>query len=564
MAVFFCIPPVSSLTPYPAIPYLTSSLRQNKHVVQVYDLNILAFNTTLANLGYSIKPNELWFTGKGDSNTPIKVPLVEIRSAMDEINQCFEYSMLEGVCSHLGIPNTIQNEIWEIDHSENLSSLAQGTCNNRNLRLSIISDVWLQVSRWIDEVCENFRGPNIVGFHVISLTGQLWGILLSREIKARRPDFLTVLGGPALTNWKDILRTNPDVSVVVMGDGGIPTALVDRNGQVACSAVDVIVIGEGEETIVEVADKYDGTLESIVQIPGISFQDKDKGIINIPRRSLIHPLDKLPFPDYSDLSLTQYPQHRFGVPLMPIVGSRGCIAKCTFCGEWRLWGGKFRSRTSENIVEEIKGLQRLYGARYIRFNDSLLNGDIRILESFCDLLIKENVNIEWMGNARIRPQMTSKLLKKMYQAGCRALWYGLESGSPNILAKMRKDITLETVSNVIRNTSETGISVLTFIIVDFPGETEEDFQQTVDFVIQNRYFIDVVHVSQFALLLGSDIHQNPNGFGVKIHYDEFKFGRKYRIEPKPDIKRFNTLRSVWEQNGNPKGKFPFMPIIPSI
>ena len=204
-------------------------------------------------------------------------------------------------------------------------------------------------------------------------------------------------------------------------------------------------------------------------------------------------------------------------------------------------------RTPENIVSEFKSIKEKYGAPTVRFNDSLINCNITSLETFCDLLIKEKIGMQWMGNARIRPEMTCELLSKMHQAGCMGLWYGIESGSQRILDKMKKGYSLETARKVIQDTARNGIRVLIFMIVDFPEETTSDFEQSVDFLQQNKDYIDQVSISRFSVLHDSEIAVNPQKYGIEV--TERKIGANYRYlySPMPQSNRYETLNSVWRQ-----------------
>ena len=127
-------------------------------------------------------------------------------------------------------------------------------------------------------------------------------------------------------------------------------------------------------------------------------------------------------------------------------------------------------------------------------------------------MIEDNVGMQWMGMARIRSEMTDALLGKMRQAGCMGLWFGIESGSQRILRKMKKGYNIETAKDVIRDSAKNGIRVLTFMIVDFPGETQRDFEQSVSFLEQNKEFIDQVSISRFGVLPKSEISHNPQEY----------------------------------------------------
>jgi radical SAM superfamily enzyme YgiQ (UPF0313 family) len=527
LSVFLCIPPVSSLVPYPALPYLTSSLRANNQKVSTFDLNIKAFNLTLFHQGIEIKPREILRKSNNTKKAKwIKVPIAEIYSTMRDGQEIFEKIMLKEAYDQLGY--SVSNLIFKDIISE-------------ESKQATLSGVWKICNDWFLEVAHDSKEQDIVGFHVISHTGLMWSILLARKLKKIHPRILTVLGGPAFLSAQEVLSVN--------------------------SEIDVIVRGEGEVTISEIADFYDGSLESIKGIDGISYRIDKDGIVSNADRQLIKSLDDLPFPDYDDLPLHEYPQNKFGIPVMPVVGSRGCIGDCVFCVEKRLWGNTYRMRSPENIVSEIKNIKEKYGSAIIRFNDSLINCNIKSLEKLCDLLIEEKLGIEWTSNARIRPEMNNKLLEKMRQAGCMGLWFGIESGSQRILRKMKKGIDLEIAKNVIHDTAKNGIRVQIFTIVDFPGETLCDFNKSVAFLEQNYRFIDQVSVSRFGVLHDSEIYRNPQEYGIELIKGKTAVNCSYFYSPTPGSYRFENLRSVWnrlslEKTAGSKRKHPLKIIVP--
>ena len=485
MSVFLCIPPVSSLVPYPAIPYLTSSLKANNQKVSTFDLNIKAFNLTLFHQELEIKPAEI--LRKSDNKGKAKwtkVPDSEIYSTIQDSQKLFEEIMLKEASDQLGY--TYSNSVSKDIISE-------------ESKQATLSDIWKICNDWLLEIANDPTEQNIVGFHVITHTGLLWSVLLARKLKKIQPRILTVLGGPAFASWEEVLSANPEI--------------------------DLIVRGEGEVTISDIANSYNGSLESIMGIDGISFRKANGKIISNVDRQLIKSLDDLPFPLYDNLPLEEYPQNKFGMPIMPIVGSRGCIGDCVFCVEKRLWGNTYRMRSPENIVSEFKNIKEKYGVSTIRFNDSLINCNIKSLEKLCDLLIEENIGVQWMGMARVRSEMTDKLLRKMRQAGCMGLWFGIESGSQRILRKMKKGYDIETAKNVVRDAAKNGIRVLTFMIVDFPGETQRDFEQSVAFLEQNQEFIDQVSISRFGVLPDPEIARNPQEYGIELSKE--KTGNNY-------------------------------------
>ena len=155
---------------------------------------------------------------------------------------------------------------------------------------------------------------------------------------------------------------------------------------------------------------------------------------------------------------------------LPISTSRGCINKCLFCSEFRLWR-KYRYRDAENIFEEIRfQKQRSPSISHLFFNDSLINGNMRNLDKLCQLIIDSHLDISWGGQAAIREEMTSDFIAKMKAAGFSHVSYGLESASPKILKIMGKRFAPEVAERVIRSTKKMGIRTCVNIIVGFPGE----------------------------------------------------------------------------------------------
>ena len=445
---------------------------------------------------------------------------------MRDVQTIFEEIMLQEAYDKLGY---------------NVSNLMFKDIISEESKQATLSDVWKICNDWFLEVTQDSKGQNIVGFHVISHTGLMWSILLARKLKKIQPRILTVLGGPAFLSAQEVLSVN--------------------------SEIDVIVRGEGEVTISEIANSYDGSLESIRRIDGISYRNGKNEIVSNADRQLIKSLDALPFPDYDDLPLHEYPQNKFGIPVMPVVGSRGCIGNCVFCVEKRLWGNTYRTRSPENIVSEIKNIKEKYGTSIIRFNDSSINCNLKSLEKFCDIMIEEKLGIQWTSNARIRPKINNKLLRKMRQAGCMGLWFGIESGSQRILRKMKKGYDLETAKKVLRDTAKNGIRVQIFMIVDFPGETLNDFNKSVAFLEKNNHFIDQVSVSRFGVLPDSEISHNPQEYGIKLIKGKTKNDYSYFYSPMPDSYRYENLRSIWnrlsmEKTLGSKKNYPMKIIVP--
>ncbi len=279
-------------------------------------------------------------------------------------------------------------------------------------------------------------------------------------------------------------------------------------------AVDIVNVGEGDKSILELAR----ILESEGRIDFLKgfLIKKDGGFIDCGDIDVVDNLNVLPFPDYSDFTEDILSGFYRQPERLEIFDSRGCTTKCHFCSEWQFWR-KFRSMSGERIFAEIAyQVKRFPGVNYFYFIGSLLNGDIRALSRFCDLVIQNRLKIRWLGQPVIRKEMTREFLQKMREAGCQWLGYGVESGSQRIVDKMNKRFSLQLAERVLRHTREVGIQVQANFMFGLPTETEDDFKQTLNFLKRNRDSMDSVLASQSFCVIDKDtyLYDHPEQFGI--------------------------------------------------
>lgn len=279
-------------------------------------------------------------------------------------------------------------------------------------------------------------------------------------------------------------------------------------------AVDIVNVGEGEITILQLARILESD-KKIVFFKGTLIK-KDGSFIDCGDAELVDNLNTLPFPDYSDFAedilsgLYRQPER------LELFDSRGCIVKCHFCSEWQFWQ-RFRSMSGERMFAEIASQIRKYPQiDYFYFIGSLLNGNIKALSSFCDLVIKHGLKIRWLGQPIIRKEMTKEFLQKMRRAGCEWLGYGIESGSQRILNKMNKRFSLKLAEQVLRDTHDVGIQVQANFMFGIPTETEDDFKGTLNFLRKNRDSMDSVLASQSFCVIdkGTYLYNHPEQFDI--------------------------------------------------
>lgn len=248
--------------------------------------------------------------------------------------------------------------------------------------------------------------------------------------------------------------------------------------------IDILVIGEGEYAMKEVLNCLENK-KSLSKVKGIVYRTKNK-IHFTGKRKIIENLDELPIPNRKYFDMKKYiplPNQYKVLPITNMITSRGCsYGQCTYCFEAGRLGHKYRRISPKRAIEEIRYLQKTYGTREISFWDDEFVYVGKWVEDFCNLLIKEKINIKWSCYARVN-YVKKDLLKKMAKAGCWNIFFGLESGNQELLNKIRKGITLKQIRKAVKWANESGIETRGSFMFALPGETPEMGEKTINFAI---------------------------------------------------------------------------------
>ena len=273
--------------------------------------------------------------------------------------------------------------------------------------------------------------------------------------------------------------------------------------------IDAIILGEGEEMLRKIIKSihekgFIAPIEGVLVKIGDCFAGDGKP-------GLISNLDSIPLPDYDDFDISKYKEPG----QLPLIFSRGCVNRCAFCFETVFWQ-KFRVRTVANIIKEIEHILMKYNRRIFNFsmNDSLINGDFRLLDEFCSTVIDRKMGIGWWGMARIDKRMNIRLLKKLVRAGCVSLAYGIESGSQKVLDLMQKHYALQEIEHCIKDTFKAGIKIGISVIVGFPGEEEKDFMETCELVKRIASYVSYVNISSLGIIPFTKISEERYKLGI--------------------------------------------------
>jgi anaerobic magnesium-protoporphyrin IX monomethyl ester cyclase len=246
---------------------------------------------------------------------------------------------------------------------------------------------------------------------------------------------------------------------------------------------DVIAIGEGEVTVLELLDAL-GNPARLAEVQGIAWRNGEKVVVN-ERRPLITDIDTIPFPAYELFPIEYYrllrmPHAQNSDFVMPLLSGRGCTFKCNFC--YRLDEG-FRPRSSESIIEEICYLQRNYGITYIAFSDELLMSSVQRTLELCEAFLNSGLKFKWDCNGRLN-YAKPDVLKLMKKAGCVFINYGIEAMDNQILKNMKKALTTDIIIRGIEATLAAGISPGLNIIFGNIGENRDTLNKGVEFLLK--------------------------------------------------------------------------------
>jgi anaerobic magnesium-protoporphyrin IX monomethyl ester cyclase len=289
-------------------------------------------------------------------------------------------------------------------------------------------------------------GPDIVGTNSVTMNFKRAAGILG-VVKQAYPDIITLMGGPHVSfDAENTLSLYPEI--------------------------DIIVKGEGEATVPELLGVIHQQ-EKWHLVPGIAFREGDQ-IRTTAERPFIQDLDALPLPARHLLPMARY--QALGYPVS-IITSRGCPNQCIFCLGRRMVGQKVRFRSAGHIADEIEALCAL-GISVINIADDLFTASKRRVTQLCNEIVKRNLDISWSAFSRVNT-IDTQTLKLMKSAGCNSVSFGIESGNPEMLKRVKKGITIAQVRKAAIACKEAGIKGHASFMVGLPGETLETMNDSL-------------------------------------------------------------------------------------
>ncbi len=325
----------------------------------------------------------------------------------------------------------------------------------------------------------------------------------------------TLSYNPALKLAKIAKRTCPS-SLVIMG--GPHVTILDKETLLECPEVDVVVRGEGEQTLLEIAKlKASSSLSKLNEVLGITFK-KNGEIVRTADRPFIQDLDALPFPAFDRLPLKKY--RLFGKTYLPIITSRGCPFQCTFCLASKMSGRKFRAQSPKRVIQDLETLRDKYGAEAITFYDDTFTFDTKRVKEICREIKRRGFKVPWDCRTRV-DKVSKELLAIMRSANCELIHFGVESGSQELLNAMKKGVTVEQNARAIKLAKEAGLLVAISVIIGYPGENEKTAEETMEFIRKTEP--DYVYVCIPTPYPGTELYYVIKSLGWKIssNWDEY-------------------------------------------
>jgi len=332
--------------------------------------------------------------------------------------------------------------------------------------------------------------------------------LFDQRMRDFAPDAVAITANLAILSTTTALARQAKASGIPVVIGG-PEATVHPEQTLRRTGGDYAVIGEGEETMPELCATLAGATDApaLEDVAGVAFASNGGEVVLNAARPPLTDMDEIPF-----VPLHLYPLERYGrfgnevgaTPCDVLSTSRGCPFRCAFCSNKHVWGRRYRFMSAPRIVAEVVAMQENYGTTAINFREDHFTLNRRRVMEFCRLMIELQTGVVWACESRT-DCLDDELLALMKKAGCRAIWFGVESGTQRVLDMLKKGTNLEQIESTFRRVKSHGIAAGASVILGIPGQTMEENRETIRFV--RRLDPEWVYFNTFLGLPGSEMYQ---------------------------------------------------------
>jgi radical SAM superfamily enzyme YgiQ (UPF0313 family) len=287
---------------------------------------------------------------------------------------------------------------------------------------------------------------------------------LARAVRARFRDALLIGGGEHVT--------------------AVPRQSLEEG------PLDVVVLGEGEETTVAVASAVQTGDFRPSEIPGIGYNDAGGRAVLNARRLRMRDIDAIPWPAWDLFPIRNYLDAGVGFGVnrgrsMPILASRGCPYQCTFCSSPSMWTTRWLARDPDLLLDEMEYCQKTFGAENFDFYDLTAIVKKSWIVSFCQKIKQRGMLFTWQLPSGTRSEaIDDEVARLLFESGCRNLSYSPESGSLAVLKRIKKRIKIDAVVDSIASCHRASMNVKCNVILGFPGETVGNVFETYRFILR--------------------------------------------------------------------------------
>ena len=339
--------------------------------------------------------------------------------------------------------------------------------------------------------------PGVVGISIGTPVQLMAGITFATLIKEAYPDIHVTVGGNIITRLKDEFAKLPHF----FG-----------------KAFDSMITYEGEHSLVWLVEALSGK-RKISEVSNLIYKD-DEGQVHV-NETYQERVDQLPPPDFDGMPWEKYFSP---VKLVPYLGTRGCYwGKCTFCDHGAGYIDQFRAKHAEQIVDELEYLKNKLNTKHFMFTDESFPPALFL--KLPPMMVERELDIYWTTLIRFESQLLEPETWDMaHKAGCRSLYYGLESANERIIKLVKKDTDIEAAKINLEQAKRVGIWSHVMCFYGFPSETEAEAEDTRNFLIENQHRIPSVEMYFFVLYKNAP---------VMFAKDEYKIDVK--VNPEHDL-----------------------------
>ena len=504
--------------PYLSLPSLTAFLKANKCNVFQIDINASFFDHLLSKKGlqvyydkaqikfkdlesrkelspelqkqYAALSSSILFGDYVINGVDDAKKIIKSKEDFYDIEKLFKaFKILElglKLASSAYYPSNLTFHSYDMRHSCRSSKAILEAINDREENLFI---EYFE-KHTIPEVLQG--NPGLIGISIINISQLIPGLTLAGLIKKAEPEIHINIGGSVFTRLINEVRKNKQLF----------------------SVFDSVIVHEGETALLNLINHLEKKFD-IRDIPNLIYKDDLEIKVN-SLSSVGEDINSLPTPFFEDLPLDKYLSPEL---IIPILSSRGCYwNRCTFCDHGYGYSGKFRPRDVDLLFNDIKTLKDKYNSSYFTFQDEGLAP--KMMVALSDKLIESKMEISWLADSRFEPSFSKAVGKKLSLAGCKMLYFGLESANERVLKCMDKGILKENVVKICKYCKDAGIWSHVFLIFGFPSETQKEARETMDFILSNNDRIRSMSFGSFQLTRHSKVYENPSSFHVsKIFHD---------------------------------------------